>query len=213
MEIVTWTIGPMDNNVYLLVNDHEKSIVVDPAWDDELIVNEAESKHKPIGLIILTHGHFDHCLSAAYVKEKTGAELWIHELDAHYIPENEKRAKVEFGLDFAPTTVDKTFTDGEVIKWGNDEIKIIHTPGHTPGGSCFLIDNDLITGDTLFAGSVGRWDFPGSNGTHLFKSIREKIITLDPNINIHPGHGPKSTIGHEKQHNTLLKMSDSQLGI
>ncbi|MFH1515108.1 MAG: MBL fold metallo-hydrolase, partial [bacterium] len=122
MEIVTWTIGPMDNNVYLLKNGLEKSIVVDPAWDDDFIVNEAASKHKPIGMIILTHGHLDHCLSAAYVKEKTGAELWVHELDEHYLSENEKKAKYEFGLDFTATTADKTFTDGDVIKWGDDEI-------------------------------------------------------------------------------------------
>ena len=87
----------MDNNIYLLHNDCEKSIIVDPSWDNELFVNESNTKYKPVGLILLTHGHFDHCLSAAYVKAKTGAEIWIHELDKQYLEWNVNKAKFEFG--------------------------------------------------------------------------------------------------------------------
>ncbi len=215
MEIVTWTLGPMDNKVYLLVNDSDKSIVVDPAWDDEFIVNEAEEKHKPIGLILLTHGHFDHCLSVAYIKEKTGAEIWIHEKDEDYLRGISARAREEFGIDIPMKEIsaEKTLVDNEIINWGDEEIKVIHTPGHTPGGVCFLMDKKLITGDTLFAGSVGRWDLTGGDGKQLFKSIRERILTLDDDIEIFPGHGPKSTIGNEKNYNQLLKMSEAELGL
>lgn len=215
MEIITWTLGPMANNVYLLVNDYEKSIVVDPAWNDEFIVQEAEEKHKPIGLILLTHGHFDHCLSVAYIKEKTGAEIWIHGEDDEYLKRISEKARSEFGIDIPMKDIqaEKKLTDGEIIKWGDDEIKVIHTPGHTPGGVCFLTDKILITGDTLFAGSVGRWDLTGGDGKQLFKSIKERILPLGDDIKIYPGHGPESTIGKEKNHNQLLKMSEAELGL
>lgn len=215
MELITWTLGPMGNNVYLLVNDSDKSIVVDPAWNDEFIVQEAEEKHKPIGLILLTHGHFDHCLSVSYIKEKTGAEIWIHEKDVDYLERISQKARDEFGIDLPMKDVnaEKTLTDNEIIKWGEEEIKVIHTPGHTPGGVCFLFDNKLITGDTLFQGSVGRWDLSGGDGKLLFKSIRDRILKLGDDIEIYPGHGPKSTIGQEKRHNQFLKMNEAELGL
>ena len=203
----------MENNVYLLTNEAKKSIIIDPAWAQDLFVEEAKTKFKPIGLIILTHGHFDHCLSAAFIKEKTGSEIWIHEDDVEYLEKNVQKARQEFGIEFPPTVADKTLKDGESIEWGSEKIKVIHTPGHTPGGICLLMDKKMITGDTLFAGSVGRWDFSGGNGKQLFRSIRERILTLDDDIVIYPGHGPTSTIGKEKKSNYLLKMSDAELGL
>jgi hydroxyacylglutathione hydrolase len=215
LEIITWTLGPMANNIYLLKNECEKSIIIDPAWGDDHFAKEASTKHKPIGLILLTHGHFDHCLSVAYVKEQTGVELWLHEKDKNYLERNVEKAMLEFGIEFPPTNADKLLKDNEIIKWGEDEIKVIHTPGHTPGGVCYLIEKDkiLVTGDTLFAGSVGRWDFSGGNGRDLFKSIKDRIMTLDDDIKIYPGHGPSSTIGRERKSNQLLRMSMRELGL
>ena len=201
----------MDNNVYLLYNNSEKAIVVDPSWDAEYILRES-ARYRQIGLILLTHGHFDHSLYAAQVKEKTGAQLWIHELDAPYLNRNVSKAKLEFGINYPQVIADKTFTDGEIIKWGNDEILVVHTPGHTPGGVCFLVGKILITGDTLFEGSVGRWDLTGGDGAMLFKSIKEKIMALDDDIAIYPGHGGISTIGDERKHNPYLRMSLDELG-
>ena len=200
----------MANNTYLLHNNSEKAIVVDPSWDAEYILRES-ARYKPIGLILLTHGHFDHSLYAAQVKEKTGAELWIHELDASYLDRNVSKAKSEFGINYPHVSADRTFTDGEIIKWGEDEINVIHTPGHTLGGVCFLTGKILITGDTLFEGSVGRWDFSDGDGAALFQSIKEKILALDDDVIIYPGHGGQSTVGNERKYNPYLKMSPEEL--
>jgi len=212
VEIVTWTLGPMENNVYLLYNESEKSIVVDPSWNTNFILNESK-KYKPIGLILLTHGHFDHSLSASKIKMATGAEIWIHELDAAYLEWNVNKAKLEFGIDYPPTKADHTFVDGEIIKLGNEEIKVIHTPGHTPGGVCFFFDNALIAGDTIFEGSVGRWDFTGGDGHTLMNSIQEKIITLDDDIIIYPGHGGCTTVGKERKYNPFMRGDAEAMGL
>jgi hydroxyacylglutathione hydrolase len=156
--------------------------------------------------VINTHGHFDHIGANRQVKEATGAELLIHKDDSSWLS---RAAEVStmYGLkaDNSPLP-DRYLTDGLELTFGDCRITVFHTPGHTPGGCClyFPAEGKVITGDTLFAESVGRTDLPGGSTETLITSIRTKLLVLPDRTNVYPGHGPESSIGHEKKYNPYL---------
>ena len=154
--------------------------------------------------ILLTHGHFDHVLGINEMKEKTGAKVLVNETDVERIQESAEIMR-SFGVPDVETPVaDDYLKDNQVIKFGNTEIKVIFTPGHTQGSVCYSIDDKLFSGDTLFKGSVGRCDLPGGDFSQIQTSIKDILFELDDSVTVFPGHGEKTTIGYEKKFNEIL---------
>jgi len=170
-------VGGLETNCYILKSEGN-GIIIDPGAEPERILQKCEGLK--IELILATHNHFDHISALNAVKEKTGAKAAIHPLDW-------------------TDGFDLRLEDGKRIRLGPDEILCLHTPGHTPGGVCFLVRTDLFSGDTLFLGGPGNTAFPGGDERAIYKSIREKLIVLSDDTKVHPGHGPSTTIGTERR--------------
>ena len=199
------SVGPMDNNCYIIgCEETREAAVVDPGAEGGRILRKLEELKLNCRLIILTHGHADHLGALGQVQEATGAQVLIHTDDADMLTSPGKNLSVFTGgsLKFEPS--DRLLQDGDTVDVGKVQLKIIHTPGHTQGGISILAGDKLITGDTLFAGSVGRSDFPGGNHDQMIKSIKEKLLVFAPETPVCPGHGPASTVGGEAKYNPFL---------
>jgi hydroxyacylglutathione hydrolase len=198
-------VGPIMANCYIVgcKETHEAS-VIDPGDEAErILIKLAEFKLK-VKYIINTHGHFDHVGANRKMKEATGADILIHALDAPMLG-SLAQAAASFGLksENSPPP-DKTVDDGDIITFGNISLKVIHTPGHSPGGISLYTPGFLFVGDTLFQGSIGRTDLPGGNFNTLKSSIQNKLFPLDDNIQVFTGHGPETSIGKEKRYNPFV---------
>lgn len=182
------------SNTYILENNLE-AFIFDPSVDEgEISQALNEMKATPAG-IILTHGHFDHTLTLTDVREKYKVPVFIHELDGEMLTDSEKNAgKLLLWHEFKNEPAEKNFDDGDELTLGGDAVKVIHTPGHTKGSSCFLAGDILVTGDTLFARGFGRYDLYGGDGEVLFNSL-SSLKNLNSTLKIHPGHGESSTLG------------------
>jgi glyoxylase-like metal-dependent hydrolase (beta-lactamase superfamily II) len=197
-------VGPLEVNCYIVgcETSHE-GIVFDPGGDAELVVGMAQRLGLKIHTIINTHGHFDHIGGNSAVVKALGARLLIHQADAPMLSKSAEVAR-RYGLQGENSPeADEFLTDGMVIPFGSCSLKVLHTPGHTQGGCCLYFEDELkvITGDTLFADSIGRTDLPGGSHEQLLESIRLKLFTLPDDVTAYPGHGPHTTIGHEKRCN------------
>ena len=201
MEIKTFEAGPLGANNYLLIDENE-AVIIDCSEVKSEILKELEGK--VLKYILLTHGHFDHVLGVNEMREKTNAKVLIHQNDISRM--NESAAIMQsFGVSGVDIPkADDYINDGDTLSFGNTKIKIIHTPGHTEGCVCYLIDEKLFSGDTLFKDSVGRCDLPGGNFSKMSDSIKNILFKLDDNTEVYPGHGPKTSIGYEKQYNELI---------
>lgn len=201
-------VGSMAVCCYIVACEETKiGAVVDPGGNEEQILEEVEKLGVKVKYIIATHGHPDHVCGNRRIQEATGAKIIMHEKDAEFFESDDARKYFSMlGLEPSPPT-DIKVAEGDVIEIGNVTLKVIHTPGHTPGGMCLLNGSDVITGDTLFAGGIGRTDFPGGSHQQLLDSIRNKLLVLPEDTNVWPGHGYgglKSTIGVEKRSNPFL---------
>lgn len=201
MIIKQFIAGQLENNMYLVADEaSKKAVLIDASANIPELIEFA--KDYDVEYILLTHGHFDHIMGLTSLKQALGAEALICKDDL-VISDNINEFTSLFGLpDVIPPTYDKYIKDGDVINVGNLKIKVIHTPGHTEGGVCYLIEDNLFSGDTLFKQSVGRTDLFGGNYEKLVDSINNKIFKLDGNIKVFPGHGDMTTIGFEKKYNT-----------
>lgn len=198
-------VGPMGANCYIIgCEETKKAAIVDPGGDTPKIIREVEALGLTPEAIVLTHGHIDHIFSVDEVRDETKAKVYIHEDDAEMLTDSKKNLSFFMGQQVGFKAADETLADNEELAVGSLTLKIIHTPGHTPGGICIQVENYLITGDTLFAGSVGRSDFPGGSHEVLINSIKEKLLTLPENLKVYPGHGPSSTLAGEKRSNPFL---------
>ena len=189
-------VGEIEANCYILEEKESgKAAIIDPGGEAKKIKDFLKSKGLTPSFIILTHGHIDHI-------EAVGAfnlPVYIHKDDEEFLYNPDKNLSLTgFKLDKKPK---RLLDDGDKLQLGNLSLKIIHTPGHTPGGICILCDKILFSGDTLFSSGVGRTDFPYGNSRDLLKSIKDKLLILDDNIQVFPGHGPATTIGKEKEGN------------
>ena len=197
-------VGPLSVNCYVFgcESSHE-GVVVDPGGDAELIIRMVKQHGLKIHTIINTHGHFDHVGANRQTMAAFGARLLIHQADAHLLAMSADVAR-KYGLEGENSpTADGYLTDGMEILFGSSRLKVLYTPGHTLGGCCLYIEEEhkVITGDTLFADSIGRTDLPGGSHEQLLESIRTKLFTLPDDVIAYPGHGPHTTIGHEKNCN------------
>ena len=190
-------------NCYYLETD-KAAIVIDPGYKRDSILeflNKNEDKER---LILLTHGHFDHIGGADYLRQETGVKIGIGALDVPALSDDALNCAVVFKRKLEPFAADFEYCDGDVIKVGDIELKVISTPGHTVGGVSFLCENNLFSGDTLFKTSIGRTDFEGGSFEELEKSIK-KLYALPDETVVYAGHGESSTIGFEKKYNPFVR--------
>lgn len=207
MILETIQVGQLEVNCYILaIADNSKAIIIDPGEEKDLI-DKILNKHclQP-GLIINTHGHIDHI----GCDDKFAVPVYVHRLDLPLLKSTELNLS---GLLMRPYSIDretviKTVEDGDIIELGGIKLEVIHTPGHTKGGICLLLNSAmpkiLFTGDSLFYRSIGRTDFPGASQKALVKAIKEKLLQLPADTMIYPGHGPGSTLGAESENNPFI---------
>lgn len=207
MEFRVLPVGPLQCNCIVVWQDPKAAIVIDPGDEtsriEALLANEGVTPK----LILNTHGHFDHTGAVAPLEERFGAEYRIHKADVPILTMLPAGAKV-WGLEVPPPPVPRKFVEpGQVFEVGGVRAEAIHTPGHTPGSTCFRFPQlGLVsTGDTLFQNSIGRSDFPGGDGQQLLRSIHERLLVLPADTKVWPGHGPSSTIAMETEHNQFLQ--------
>ncbi|WP_163336875.1 MBL fold metallo-hydrolase [Desulfopila sp. IMCC35008] len=208
LDFLQVTVGVMGVCCYIVFCPNtKKAAVVDPGGDVDRILEVAKDNGLEIVKIIATHAHPDHVCGVRELKEATGAEIVIHAADEEFFSRDEVSSYFSMlGLEASPPA-DITVEEGDSIRVGEGDLQVIHTPGHTPGGMCLLNGKNLITGDTLFVGGLGRTDFPGGSHRELLDSIHQKLLVLPEDTVVWPGHGyggSRSTIGEEKRSNPFL---------
>ena len=200
-------VGQIKTNCYLVgcPRTHE-ALIIDPGGDAKDILSAVRELGVQVRQIALTHFHFDHVLAAGPVRSATAASLLIHQDDAQHL--TNPPALFRFFVPGTPRglVADRTLQDGDTLTVGELTVKVLHTPGHSPGGISLWLPGEgvVFSGDALFREGLGRTDFPGSSHKVLMESIRNKLFTLPDETVVYPGHGPETTIGHERLHNPWL---------
>jgi len=205
----TVVVGPLEVNCFILgCEDTGEGVVIDPGADGERILAAVNRLGLKISHVINTHGHFDHVGGNRAVLAATGAQYLIHGGDVHFLARAADVAAMYNLVTENSPRPDRLLEDGMTVTFGTHSLKVLHTPGHTPGGCCLYLAKEgiVITGDTLFADGVGRTDFPGSSHQALIESIRDQLLTLPDETRAYPGHGPATTIGHERLHNPYISL-------
>ncbi|HBQ64760.1 MAG TPA: MBL fold metallo-hydrolase [Clostridiales bacterium] len=195
--------GLFGENTYI-IGKAGHCFVIDPGAGLEQILAAVRQSGMKLSGIILTHMHYDHVCTLDLLKTATGAPVMIHRLDATGLGDPAMNCSLLFGQNTKYSPPDILLSDGDWIKAGDMELKVIHTPGHTPGGICLMHDDRLFTGDTLFNMSIGRTDLGGGEETLLLRSIRDRLMIMADHTVLYPGHGKSSTIGEEKKKNPFL---------
>ncbi len=200
LEIFNLYPGSYNSNCYVLIDTDSLGVkhaaVIDPSADSGDIIRFIEDKNAILDFILLTHGHFDHIMSLEMLRNRSNAPVYIHKNDAEMLSDGEKNAyKLFFGGDMVCRSADSLLSDRDIIKLGDREVSVISTPGHSMGSVCYLADDMLITGDTLFALGYGRCDLYGGDGKVLFASLLS-LSKLDPELTIYPGHGNSEKLGN-----------------
>ena len=205
MILIRLIVGPLQVNCFILADEKTRdAVVIDPGDDAADILKIIKEKDLRVKYIVNTHGHFDHIGANEAIKEATGAQLLIHEGDAPVLASAGQHSRA-FGMDpVSSPPADRYVRHGDVITAGEISLRVLHTPGHSPGGICLLEEGMVFTGDALFAGSIGRTDLPGGDLMTLLDSIRTNLMNLPDDTRVFSGHGPASTIGDERRENPFL---------
>ena len=194
--------GPLRVNSYFLVNENNQAIVIDSGENYKKIKQVENELGFTIKAVLLTHAHFDHAGNAKKL-QNDGAMVYISSVDAKKLL-NDDNLSMDFGRKFDYLTADFTFEDGQVLDVCGIKIKVLITPGHTDGSACFMVDNALFTGDTLFDGSVGRTDFKSGNREDMIKSIK-RLFALEGNYTVYPGHDGFTTLDYQRKYNIFAE--------
>jgi glyoxylase-like metal-dependent hydrolase (beta-lactamase superfamily II) len=205
MKIHSFTIGPLETNAYLVVDEGSRqAVLIDPGLESEGIYDVIIEERLELSAIVNTHGHFDHVCGNAFFRAKTGKPVLLHWEDAPMMSQAAAQA-MAFGFQVpTPPPPDRLLNEGDEVVIGETRFQVLHTPGHTPGGISLYGEGVAFVGDALFAGSIGRTDMPGGSHEILLASIRSKLLVLPDETAVYPGHGPSTTIGEERLHNPFL---------
>ena len=205
MIIKTFIEPPIDNNNYLIIDDETKdAALIDCSSIDDRIDDELEKQGANLKYILLTHGHFDHVAGIRPNRFKPNPQIVMNKGDLDWLNKTNQYLPM-FGMpEITIPQIDIFVEDNDTIELGTISIKVLHTPGHTQGGVCYLAENKLFSGDTIFREAVGRCDLEGGNFDQIVESIENKIFTLPTDTIIYPGHGNTTTVGWEKEHNKFL---------
>ena len=205
MKIQTFTVGTMGTNCYFLIDENDGScIVVDPGAEADRLYGKLSERGLTVQAIFLTHAHFDHIMALPQLREKTGAPVYVHEADEELLTDNDKNLMNRFcSAPVRNLPADRHYGEGDSIRFGTEMLRILHTPGHTPGSVCIAAGEELLTGDTLFRGGAGRYDFYKGSFSQLQSSLK-RLSGLQTDYRIRPGHGASSHLFFEKETNAYL---------
>lgn len=203
MIIKNFVFPPIENNNYLIIDEQSKeAALIDCSYIDKTVLDELNEHQANLKYVLLTHGHFDHISGINDIP--FSVKVFMHKEDMEWVSEVNSYLPMIGMPSMEVPAIDEFIKDGDIIKLGEIDIKVIHTPGHTQGGVCYYIDNALFSGDTIFKESVGRCDLPGGDFNQIVESIEKKIFTLPDDTIIYPGHGKITNVGWEKEHNSYM---------
>jgi glyoxylase-like metal-dependent hydrolase (beta-lactamase superfamily II) len=202
MQVKRFVVNPLGVNCYVVYHQGE-AVIVDPGEASEEILEFIQQENLQVVAIINTHGHADHIAGNGWIMEKTKAPLWIHELEAPYLSDPNLHLGPMIGQEFPPVEAQRLLKAGDIITLGDKNLEVLHTPGHSPGGIALYGAGFLISGDTLFKSSVGRWDLPQGDQAVLQQSLA-RLALLPPETVVYPGHGSSTTIQDEVESNPFF---------
>lgn len=208
MEIERIVVGPIETNCYIASDEKSgEAVVIDPGFEEDLIINYLKEKNLKVKYVLNTHGHFDHIQANDAIRDFTGAPLAIHADDVELLTAPEKVSVGMMRDVHGSRQPEMILHNGDHITFGSCDLLVIYTPGHSKGGCCFYEKNEKVcfTGDTLFRGGVGRTDLYGGNTGVLLKSVRERLNVLTDDTEVYPGHGPSSNMAFERKVNPYLR--------
>jgi glyoxylase-like metal-dependent hydrolase (beta-lactamase superfamily II) len=202
----TLVVGPLQCNCIIVgCEQTHEALVVDPGDEVDRILGVLDYHGLKVAAILHTHAHFDHVGATKPLKDATGAPVYMHKEDL-FLYQHLAEQVAMFGLKTPESTnIEHWFKEGDDVRAGTVSAQVLHTPGHSPGSVCFQLSDKLLSGDTLFAGGIGRTDLWGGSYEQIIQSIRTKLLTLPDDTEVYPGHGPPTTIGREKQYNPFLQ--------
>lgn len=207
MKIEKYVVGIIGTNCYLVINEETKeAVLIDPGAYPLKIRNAVKEAGLKIKAVLLTHAHFDHIMGLDDVRKEFQVPVYVEEEDMNMMTDSRWNLSVNYvngGYQYKDATPVK---DGQILEIAGMQFKVIHTPGHTPGGCCYYMEKEgvLFSGDTLFQASVGRSDFPGGSASELVRSVKEKLLALPDETHVYPGHMDETTIGYERRHNPFV---------
>ncbi len=206
MPILTYQLGPMANNTYLVIDEATNdAAIVDPSFDSEKILDDIRAQNLNLRYILLTHAHFDHVVGNAFFVQHTGAAIALHLADVELLRESVAQAQ-RFQMAIFPSPEPTIFLeDNMIVQLGETPIQVLFTPGHAQGHVAFLIGDTVLSGDALFQGSIGRTDLQNGSLPTLLNSIATKLLTLPDDTRVLPGHGAPTNIGRERRTNPHLR--------
>ena len=203
-KIIKLVVGQLQENCFILFDENKDAFIVDPGASSENIIEAIEKNSLNIKYILLTHGHFDHVGAVASLAKKFKAPVYLSKKDRKFLETPAEVRVSSFGMEIEAADVDVFVKENDEIPFSDSIIKVIETPGHTLGSVCYLFNNYLFAGDTLFNGSIGRTDFPESDHSLMIESLK-KLKKLDDEIYVLSGHGPESQMSYEKISNPYLR--------
>lgn len=194
MQILATQVGSLQTNCYIAWNDDcDQCVVIDPGADGDSVLAQVRARGKEVAAILLTHGHFDHVGGVKAIQQITGCKVYLHEADLG-LP-SQMTAGIIPATDY--------YAEGDLLQIAGLEIRILHTPGHTPGSVCLVCQDAIFSGDTLFAGTCGRTDFPGGSYTEILQSLK-RLAELEGDYRVLPGHAEQTTLERERQSNPFM---------
>ncbi len=203
--VQSFAVMPFDENCYVVFDETREGVVIDPGGLADEILSYIREEKLIIRAILNTHGHCDHIGADDAIRDATEAPLYIHKEDAPMLGDTRLNLSAFMGFRALARPAEQLLSEGDEISFGKSKLEVFHTPGHSKGGVCFVGDGVAFTGDTLFAGSIGRSDFPGGSEVELIGNIKKRLLVLPDNTKVYAGHGPSSEIGWERAHNPFLQ--------